>query len=855
MPKIRSYGTVTPYNSDFIIGTDRDISNVTRNYKVSKIVDIILASLGIGTVTSIATTSGTFVSVTGGTITTAGTITMDISATGTPGTTTFLRGDGTWSEPGPAPTTVIGRYNSNLLTSDIDSLNFTGAGVSGTASDQDVLIIIPGDGSVVDSVIAGTGISVSGPTGNVTITNTGVTQARAGGNVTLSGGTGAVTVSTTANAGTVSSVSPGLGIDTIANNTTNPNIDVEYTGANNIVDVSESIVTASGDDFVEFNQLTSSNVKSARLRDINEDMLTLVKQTIDDADLNKVKNTEPSGFTTTAGANNIVTLTITEYQAIPVKDPNTLYLIIGAGTSFTVNPSIVDNITGGTLGVDYTISTSPTSFTGINGASYTFTTTVNPGSGTFTGTNPVVTTDNVVNSSGNPYNRSITVSGTWTAPTSNSVRAKLATIALDQDSSGSIGTSNLNANLSNLTFGGNVVNDVDPPSYSTANPTSYSFASTVSITDTNTYEFTVGPTVIDAAGTLTPTTPNQDVNVTTYMHGTVALKTYTVDLAVTNSVSVTGAGAGTPTYNMDFISTGSQVQSSSISQAGGTISNAITGLNQSGTFGFSLNNLDWPLPTYYSWSVSPSLTIDSNSSPINGANGTVAVTVNGTILYEAPPPDQYRKLNATSVITAAISGIANGTINDAVQGPVNGTAGTYTYTVPTVTANTGYVLTGGVVTLAANPVTFNSTGGQSGLGTLVSPLIENDPTVTAGTITQISANLSQSQLAPASNISYNTSYFAQGGGSSTNVTTSGTNGSNTGTLTIGNGTVNATVSKTAPSNQASGSGVITWNYKPSGGAFTTVNTYTFNSGTYVYSSYTYTGVSNGDELKTIITEN
>ena len=79
MPKIRSYGTVTPYNSDFIIGTDRDISNVTRNYKVSKIVDIILASLGIGTVTSIATTSGTFVSVTGGTITTAGTITMDIS--------------------------------------------------------------------------------------------------------------------------------------------------------------------------------------------------------------------------------------------------------------------------------------------------------------------------------------------------------------------------------------------------------------------------------------------------------------------------------------------------------------------------------------------------------------------------------------------------------------------------------------------------------------------------------------------------------------------------------------------------------------------------------------------------------
>ena len=70
------------------------------------------------------------------------------------------------------------------------------------------------------------------------------------------------------------------------------------------------------------------------------------------------------------------------------------------------------------------------------------------------------------------------------------------------------------------------------------------------------------------------------------------------------------------------------------------------------------------------------------------------------------------------------------------------------------------------------------------------------------------------------------------------------------TLTIGNGTVNATVSKTAPTGQASGNGVITWNKNGS-----LQNTYTFNSGDYVYSSYTYTGVSNGDTLQTLITEN
>ena len=51
---------------------------------------------------------------------------------------------------------------------------------------------------VVDVISAGTGISVSNPTGNVTIGNTGVLSLIAGSNISLSGSTGNITISTSA---------------------------------------------------------------------------------------------------------------------------------------------------------------------------------------------------------------------------------------------------------------------------------------------------------------------------------------------------------------------------------------------------------------------------------------------------------------------------------------------------------------------------------------------------------------------------------------------------------------------------------------------------------------------------------
>ena len=54
---------------------------------------------GSGTVTRVGAINGTFISSTSADITTAGDLTYDLSATGTPSATNFLRGDNSWATP------------------------------------------------------------------------------------------------------------------------------------------------------------------------------------------------------------------------------------------------------------------------------------------------------------------------------------------------------------------------------------------------------------------------------------------------------------------------------------------------------------------------------------------------------------------------------------------------------------------------------------------------------------------------------------------------------------------------------------------------------------------------------------
>lgn len=144
--------------------------------------DLSLATLPVSGVTSVATSNGTFVNVSGGTITSTGTITGDLSATGSPSATTFLRGDNVWATP-------AGAYTSWSLEGD----NATTVNIT--------------DGLRVDFT-GGTGIStaVASATPNtLTITNDGVTSISATSPIAVDQSTGAVAISYTGGTGTMSS--------------------------------------------------------------------------------------------------------------------------------------------------------------------------------------------------------------------------------------------------------------------------------------------------------------------------------------------------------------------------------------------------------------------------------------------------------------------------------------------------------------------------------------------------------------------------------------------------------------------------------------------------------------------------
>ena len=155
MSKISLYpldNTIDP--EDKVIGTDGADgadNGVTKNYSIAALGAYINA-LGVETV---STTDGTFISLTPDTQTIGNVVvTADLSATGTPSTTTFLRGDNTWATPVDTNTTYD--LSSAQNSSNVD------------------LNLVPSSGTTdTVSLVAGTNITlVDDGSNNITINST-----------------------------------------------------------------------------------------------------------------------------------------------------------------------------------------------------------------------------------------------------------------------------------------------------------------------------------------------------------------------------------------------------------------------------------------------------------------------------------------------------------------------------------------------------------------------------------------------------------------------------------------------------------------------------------------------------------
>ena len=365
MSIIYSYPTTQPTVDDLLIGTDVNDENATKSFTVQSLVSLINAAAGSGTVTSVQIATDAFLSATGGPITDAGVITMGLTATGTPSTATFLRGDNQWVTPTVSAGISVFGNSAQLITNDVSQFSFIGGGVSTTAgANGSVTVEILEQTSDVSSVIGRDGISVSPASGqgDVVVTNSGVTQITTGTGLTATRGgtavtTGNILLSLDANAvgaGTVTSVfaGPGLRIQSgLA--TVSPTLAVQYTGAQNVIAQGLNAAVVTQSDQILFNQVSSTpaNVKSTTLGTIPMDSLPLVKEYIDSSERGFVSNlTDVSPFDT-AVAKNIITLEQSQYNGLATKDPNTLYfttsvVVVPTETRLAIDITNITNNTG-----------------------------------------------------------------------------------------------------------------------------------------------------------------------------------------------------------------------------------------------------------------------------------------------------------------------------------------------------------------------------------------------------------------------------------------------------------------------------------------------------------------------------
>jgi len=332
-----------------------------------------------GTVTNVATANSTFISGSGGPITTTGSLTYSLSATGTPSATTYLRGDNTWATiaAGYSGWTVAATSGTSQSVPSTATVSFlAGSGItttvqSNTSPNSAVTIANTG----VLALTAGSNITITGSNTNWTINSTNPggtvtsitlaagsgtgTAITSSGTFTFSGGTGittsvsgtTVTINAT-NLGTVTSVGTGTGL-TGGTITGSGSISVQYTGASNIVN-SATTATALGVDSIFIHNVATGNASKALISGLSLSQLGVPTGSLSIGS-NKLTNVLDPTLAQDAATKNYVDTTFAGSGA----------LIYQGGYNASTNTPNLDVPPTGTVnkGFTYTVTADGTFFT------------------------------------------------------------------------------------------------------------------------------------------------------------------------------------------------------------------------------------------------------------------------------------------------------------------------------------------------------------------------------------------------------------------------------------------------------------------------------------------------------------
>ena len=365
MSIIYSYPTATPVSDDLVIGTDTS-ENATRSFTIGAIAAVVGELASTGTVTSVQIATDTFLLATGGPIVDAGTITIGLTATGTPSATTFLRGDNKWASAVLGSGVSIAQ-GGTTLADNLLSLNFTGNGVTVSSDvEGNARVVVAATPSTITSVNPGNGISVNSTIGDVTVTNSGVLSLIEGSGIAIASsgpnGTGNLTISSqNSSTGTVTSVNAndGLLLQDITTAQVTPVIGMAL-GTDNYINQTAT-VTPTQNDLIPIDDVSGTAVKNFKIGDLPVSAVPLIQAAIGD-NTNNIINTydKDNAATVTLGvapAFQVVTLTQAKYDGLstsatpagPGYDPNFLYFTIPDGSAVsnsTVTLSIQNNIVG-----------------------------------------------------------------------------------------------------------------------------------------------------------------------------------------------------------------------------------------------------------------------------------------------------------------------------------------------------------------------------------------------------------------------------------------------------------------------------------------------------------------------------